>query len=416
MYNFTMFMTFIAMLAFPAGILWLIVNLIRKKSKKKPLIVILASLVIFVLLCFASVEMFPEETEAARIRGEQRRIEKEQEEAAERALEEQKRQEEEAQKEAEEEKETEEERIRKEEEEKQAKEIQDEKENEDLPDETQTEEITQKEEEGKREQEDKTKGEEEKGKELSIEESEIYSGNGISIIAKEVEVDRNSTKFLFVISNSSEKDYSIAAHSYDVNGLMAGSNLMGFGSVDVPAGKNAKLSIEIGNEWIESNGISEIQKLNVIFWSYYDDFKEWDTGIVSVPTNLYKEENSYIPGEEEIYSDDAITVWKNKDLTFTVWNKSNYNCGYTIENCSVNEWSYELTEYTYDLYDEEIHSNSYAVFTIPIEDFLKDNDIEEVNGIEFDVLLEDSYWDYKGSPWEHKSGKISINTGREVEP
>ncbi len=385
MYDFTMFVAFISMLAFPAGLLWLIVNLIRKKSKKKPLIVILASPVIFVLLCFASVEMFPEETEAARIRGEQRRIEKEQEEEAKRILEEQKRQEEEARKEAEEAKKKEEERIRKEKEENQ-------------------------------EQEEKAKREAEKKKELSIEESEIYSGNGISIVAKEVEADKRSTKFLFVISNSSEKDYSIAAHSYDVNGLMAGSNLMGFGNVDIPAGKNAKLSIEIDNEWTESNGINEIQKLNVIFWSYYDNFKEWDTGIISVPTNLYKEENLYIPNGEEIYSDDVITVWKNRDLTFTIWNKSNYNCGYTIENCSINEWSYELTEYTFDLYDEKIHSNSYAVFAIPIEDFLKDNDIKDAHGVEFDVLLEDDYWDYKGSPWEHKSGKISINIGQEAMP
>ena len=249
----------------------------------------------------------------------------------------------------------------------------------------------------------------EKLNDVSVGETEIYNDKGISIVSKGIDVGKRNTVFSFVISNSSSKDYSIAAHSFEVNGLMAGSNLYGFGSVDVPTGKNSKLSIEIENDFLEENGIKNIAEIKIIFWAYYDMMKEWDTGIVSLSTNYSLEDNKYIPSGKEIYSDDNITVWSKEDLSFVVLNKSKYNSGYTIENCSINSWSYDLTDYSYDLYDEPIHSNSYAIFTIPIdEDFLRDNDISKAKNVEFDILLSDDYWNYEGNLWEHKTGKMSV--------
>ena len=31
-----------------------------------------------------------------------------------------------------------------------------------------------------------------------------------------------------------------------------------------------------------------------------------------------------------------------------------------------------------------------------------------IDNIEFDILLEDSYWNLKGHPWEHKTEKIKV--------
>lgn len=244
---------------------------------------------------------------------------------------------------------------------------------------------------------------------LKIKEKEIYNDNGLSITAQNVEKTANGIKFSFVLYNSSKKDYSVAAHSYSVNNLMAGSNLYGLNSVDVPKGKKARLYVEIKNNWLSENNINNIGKLDVIFWTYANHYKSFDTGIVSVFTNMYDKNKQYKPSGKKIYSDDNITVWNRGNLNFEILNKSGYNASYTIENCSVNDWSYELTDYTFDLYSEEIHDDAYVRFKFPISDkFLKENNIKKVKNVEFDVLLEDSYWE-DGTIWEGKSKKISIN-------
>lgn len=258
--------------------------------------------------------------------------------------------------------------------------------------------------------EHETEEETEKIIELSVESSEIYNDNGIVILTNGVETSKNKTSFLFEIQNNCEKDYSIAAHSYDINGLMAGTNIGGFGPVDVPANKKAKLSIEIDNDWLDENEIKFIKNINVIFWSYYDGFKDWDTGMISIPTNYSETQEEYEPVGEMIYSDEKISVFQNGDFSFLVLNKSGYNASYTVENCSVNDWSYEITNYTYDLYDEEIHDNAYDLFDLEIDDdFLKENNIEEIKNVEFDILISDSYWEMKGEKWEHKTEKIKID-------
>ena len=249
----------------------------------------------------------------------------------------------------------------------------------------------------------------EQKEDIYVEEHELINKEDVSINISNVVQDNKKTAFNFTIINESSKDYSVSAHTFSVNGVMAGANLYGFGSVDVPTGKKAKLSIEIENEWLKENEIDNIGILDVIFWSYYDGTKEWDSGKISVETNLYDENAVYVPKGEKIYSDDNIDVWKNDGLNFTILNKSEYNAGYTIENCSVNEWSYELTDYTYDLYDEDIHTGSYANFSIDVdEEFLEEIGTNNIDNIEFDILLKDSYWDLKGHPWEHKTEKIKV--------
>jgi hypothetical protein len=193
---------------------------------------------------------------------------------------------------------------------------------------------------------------------------------------------------------------------------MAGSNLYGIGTINVPAGKKAKISISVKNSWLEDNGIFKISDFDVIFWAYYDDFKEWNTGKIKIKTNLYSKDEKYSPDGDKIYSDDNVVVWylgndKNK-YYFSVKNKSDYNASYTVENCSINGWSYQLTNYTYDLNSVPLNSNSYDLFTLEIDnDFMEDSDISVIENIEFDVLLENEYSN-SGDWWEHKTDKITI--------
>lgn len=244
----------------------------------------------------------------------------------------------------------------------------------------------------------------------TITETNIYYGNGVTITADSIEIGSKQTTFTFVLNNSSSEDYSIAAHSYSVNGLMAGENLYGFNSVDVPTGKKAKLSIKIDNSWLTENGISQIKSIEIIFWAYADGHKQWDTDLVSAHTNLYTGTDTFEPSGTKVYSDSYITVWCD-GLTFTVYNNTNYNCEFTVDNSSVNGWGYELTSYwIYDLYSKPIHRYSYAVFDFPIDDdFKEEYSINKVTDVEFDITLKDDYYTSFMDIWKYTTGKISAH-------
>lgn len=226
---------------------------------------------------------------------------------------------------------------------------------------------------------------------LSIEPTEIYNRNGVSIELSEIEQSERETTITFLLTSTSEKDYSISAHSYSINGLMAGEHVYG-SDVDLPAGKKAKFSVVIENQWMNENGIEKIAQLDFMFWAYYDNFKEWDSGIVEVKTNLYDESLMYSALGEEIYSDQNVTVWYagnvGNDYSFVIKNNNSYNSDYTVENCSVNDWSYEIIHYTYDLYNEPIHANSFDVFILSVEsDFIEKYEISQIESIEFNISL-----------------------------
>lgn len=240
-------------------------------------------------------------------------------------------------------------------------------------------------------QENNAMQEEEEEKIILIDPGEIYNGNDVSIVISEIEQAKSETTITFLLTSTSEKDYAISAHTYAVNGLMAGGNVVG-SDVDLPAGKKAKFSVEIDNQWLEENGIEKIAQLDFLFWAYGDSVKEWDTGIIELKTNLYEDSIMYSPSGEEVYSDQHVTLWYTgnigNDYSFIIKNNNSYNSDYTVDNCSINDWSYKILNYTYDLYNEQIHANSYDVFTLSVNsDFMEEYNISQIESIEFNVLL-----------------------------
>lgn len=247
---------------------------------------------------------------------------------------------------------------------------------------------------------------------VTFEKSILFDDKGIKISITDFSEDSSSVDIVLTVENNSKKDYGIAAHSYSVNGLMAGGTEM-MSDVDVPANKkgNIKLSFEKG--WLTENGIDHIGKLDVLFWAYFEDFKEWDTGVVSVKTNLYDKEKLYKPSGEEIYSDDSMSLWllEHEDNTyrFSVKNKTSYDVEYYVENCSVNDWSYENENYLFDVYSESIHGKTYFVYDFEIDrSFMDDNGIDSIDNFEFNLLMKDDYYEDLFDIWEAKSNKIVI--------
>ena len=252
-----------------------------------------------------------------------------------------------------------------------------------------------------------TKEEEVPAGELSVEKDIIYEENDVVISVDGIQKGNTSTSVSFVIENNSDNDYNVDAHSWDINGIMIGDNQYGFNSVETAAGKKSRLNLEVDNSVLESKGINYISEIDVLFWFYGDSMKQWDSGLLNIKTSQYSEELRA--------TDDVVEVWyagndSKNNYTFWVHNKSSYNAECTIENCSVNDWSYELTEYTFDAYGVLVNSNAYVAITIPIDkEFAKTNGIEKIENIEFDVLLEDNNWNLKGDLWKHKSDKITFS-------
>lgn len=226
---------------------------------------------------------------------------------------------------------------------------------------------------------------------FTIPEQEIYNGNEVSISISNTETTDRGINIEFTYVNNSDKDYSMSAHEYAVNGLMAGEHLYG-SDVDVPARKKAKSSILIEYEWFKDAEITDFKKLEVMFWAYYNSFKEWESGKISISTNK-DDGKTYIPSGNKIYSDEnmELNYISNDKNTykFCLKNRTQFEKSWTLSNCSINDWAYDLGSCKYDLYSEPVLDGCYTIFELVIDDdFLNYNNIKEINNIEFDLEFE----------------------------
>lgn len=227
---------------------------------------------------------------------------------------------------------------------------------------------------------------------FSIPQKEIYNGNDISISTGNVEKTANGVEIEFICLSNSDKDYSISAHEYAVNNLMAGGSLYG-SDVKLPAGKKAKFTITIDSKWFNYNKIKEFKKLDVMFWAYYDSVMEWESETISVFTNKDDGNGYYAPSGKQIYSDSNMELYylsNNKNTyKFCLKNNTQWEKRWTVENCSINDWSYDLGSCKYDLYREPLLNGCYTTFDLVVDDdFLKSNSISSIKNIEFDIEFE----------------------------
>ena len=198
----------------------------------------------------------------------------------------------------------------------------------------------------------------------------IYKGNGVSISVDKAKKGSRNVEITFVVKNNTKKDYGIAAHEYAVNNLMAGGSTYG-SDVNVPSGNKARFTISISKDWFKQNGIKTFKKLDIMFWGYYDHMKEWESPKVSFSTNKDNGKGYYKTKKTPKVSDDNIDIGyvskKSDTYTFYVKNKTDMERRWSVENCSVNGWAYDLGSAKYDLYSEPILNGCYAVFELPID-------------------------------------------------
>jgi hypothetical protein len=240
----------------------------------------------------------------------------------------------------------------------------------------------------------------------------IYKGNGVVISVDKATKGSRYVDITFVVKNNSDKDYDIAAHEYAINNLMAGGSTY-MSDVNVPSGKKARFTVSINKEWFKNNGIKTFKKFDVLFWGYGESMKEWESPKVSFSTNKDNGKGYFKPKKAAKVSDENIDIGyiskKSDKYKFYVKNKTERERRWTVENCSVNGWSFDLGSAKYDLYSEPILNGCYAVFEIPVDkDFKSENSIKKIKEIEFDIEFEGGFDDDYNNIEEIKSDKIKI--------
>lgn len=252
-----------------------------------------------------------------------------------------------------------------------------------------------------------------------IEVYEIYKDDDIRISTDKIKSDdrKLSTGNMYVdflVENTSEVDYLFYINSYAVNGLMVKSNLLY--EIDVPAEKKATVSVAVPFEWMKNNNVNTLAEIELDFsWTTDSSLRSGEFLTAKIKTSEYDDSLMYVPSGEIVYDNDEMTVWNfdntDKSFSFAILNKTDYYGNYTVDNSSVNDWAYPITDYTYDLSDRGLLPDCYDLFTFSVDDtFIDEHEgLEEITSIEFEIMiLEREKWDIYSHATVYTSDRIVI--------
>ena len=252
-----------------------------------------------------------------------------------------------------------------------------------------------------------------------IEVYEIYKDDDIRISTDKIKSDdrklTSGNMYVdFLVENTSENDYLFYINSYAVNGLMVKSNLLY--EIDVPAAKKTTVSVAVPFEWMKNNNVNTLAEIELDFnWTTDSSLRSGEFLTAKVKTSEYDDSLMYVPSGEIVYDNDEMTVWNfdntDKSFSFAILNKTDYYGNYTVDNSSVNDWAYPITDYTYDLSDRGLLPDCYDLFTFSVDDtFIDEHEgLEEINSIEFEIMiLESEKWDIYSHATVYTSDRIVI--------
>lgn len=223
----------------------------------------------------------------------------------------------------------------------------------------------------------------------TFETGQIYNEN--DCIISVTSGDANSIDFC--IENNSSKDYEFDIHSLAINGIMTNCNIYTM-DTHVPAGKKSNATLKFDKEWLEN--IDDIEYIDVLFWAYdkAEMFKDYETGIIRIKTNLFSSPASFSPAQSQIDLNGlniSLISLTDTSVTVSVINNNDYYIDYDLKNASINEWAYDTG---IQVYDVELFPHSKSIFVIDFDkNFLTKNNINSINLFEFslDVRVSGDY-------------------------
>lgn len=225
----------------------------------------------------------------------------------------------------------------------------------------------------------------------------IFIGNDVEIYVSKIKQSPKGFDVSFYIENNSNLNLNIYAHSYAVNSIMTGNNIYDM-DCTVAAGKKANTTLTIKDKVLKELGITKIKNIDILFWAYDNakSYKEFETPICHIETNLDDGELERITGEN-IYDSNGIAIDYLKstgnEYSFVLTNNKGEYFDFVLRNLTIN--GFTSSDVDYDLYDEEVLKDCQYIMKVKVkDDFMKENDIDSVETIEFSLDYELSN-DYK---------------------
>ncbi len=249
-----------------------------------------------------------------------------------------------------------------------------------------------------------------------IKESLIYDENKVKIFVKGI--DDNVIKIY--IENNSNKSYHFDGHSCAVNGIMATNSSFAISSfnidANVAANSKANTELKIEKSFLREYSITDIQTVDINIWAYDNakSFKSFDTGRIRIKTNKYSDGNARIKSKKNLFNKNSVSIdyigQDGKDYIFSLTNSQKELLTFevkdiTINGYTINDW---LTQVA--LYDVEVLDGCQCIFKIEADDdFLEENEINDVKSIRFNTVIEDNNDNdiYRINQWE--TGNISVS-------
>lgn len=214
----------------------------------------------------------------------------------------------------------------------------------------------------------------------------IYEGNDVVVELKSLE--DNTLKFY--VENNSSKNLSTSMHAYAINGYMADNNIYDMNQ-SIAANSKANISFKIPKTLESGYEVTEIKRMDFLIWFYDDDasFKDFDTGVLTVETNLADGKLDNDIGSEELLNENNISyklVEKDEDkVVIGINNNSDTYYDFDGKNVVVNGYSLDVT-YNLDIYDKLVFPDCSYPMTFEYNwssdgNFKDDNDIDKIETV-----------------------------------
>lgn len=221
---------------------------------------------------------------------------------------------------------------------------------------------------------------------FSLDELEIYNKKGIVIKATGNKSD-GEPKIGFYVENNSKNDINVSVAGMAVNNICCEDNLT---YEEIMNDSKSNFTVDIDGDWADDNNITSIKKIDILF-DITSDNEDFETYSIEKTIKTNNDDGKYQKATgDSIYSDKNIDVTflesDDSDFKFAIYSKYKKYIDYRIDNCSVNGYSYDLTDSDSPVYDESLFPGTYSVFEISVEDnFCEDNSIKNIEKIEFKI-------------------------------
>lgn len=200
--------------------------------------------------------------------------------------------------------------------------------------------------------------------------------------------DNSANALKFNFENETNKDVTISASAYSVNGIMVSDNMFDL-SCDISKKRKANENLTVDTDFLNDRGITQIRYFDIIFHAWdSDEYGDiLNTDVLRIVTNLYEDKVDKINGTKLI-KDKGIQVdyIGNEDdvYVFAIKNTNNEYIRVNADNITVND--YTSSDWEMDAIDRYIFGKQTALMKLTVDDDFKEkNSITDVKKIEFKI-------------------------------